>query len=100
MLPDSSPPAGPIIEAFAPADTYALRRAVLWPAQPPAYVVLPDDDTGQHFGVRRAGRAVAVISLFVEPDGRAARFRKFAVAPAWQGRGLGTALLRHVVAIR
>lgn len=29
---------------------------------------------------------------------RVARFRKFATAPAWQGRGVGTALLRHVIA--
>lgn len=86
------------IQPIEAAQTYALRHAVLWPDQPPAYVQLPDDDAGQHFGAVVGGELRAVISLFSEPNG-AARFRKFATAPAWQGRGLGTALLRHVLAV-
>jgi GNAT superfamily N-acetyltransferase len=85
------------IQPVAPAATYALRHAVLWPEKPLAHVQLPDDAAGQHFGAFVAGELVAVISLFVEADG-VARFRKFATDPAWQGRGLGTALLRHVLA--
>ena len=83
------------IQPIAPAATYALRHAVLWPEKPLAYVQLPDDAAGQHFGAFVGGALVAVISLFVGADG-VARFRKFATDPAWQGRGLGTALLRHV----
>lgn len=86
------------IQPLEAAQTYALRHAVLWPDQPPAYVRLPDDAAGQHFGAVVGGELRAVISLFVGPDG-AARFRKFATAPAWQGRGLGSALLRHVLAL-
>lgn len=82
---------------IAPAQAYPLRHAVLWPDQPLAYVQLSDDDAGQHFGAFEAEELVAVISLFVGPDGTA-RFRKFATAPAWQGRGLGSALLRHTIA--
>ena len=57
---------------------------------------------------------VSIISLFIssssssdsnrEEEAHApqqqsvARFRKFATAPAWQGRGVGTALLRNVIA--
>ena len=85
------------IRPIAPARTYALRHAVLWPDKSLAYVQLPDDDAGRHFGAFVAGVLVAVISLFMEADG-AARFRKFATDPAWQGRGVGTALLHHVVA--
>jgi len=84
------------IQPIAAAQTYALRHAVLWPDKPPAYVRLPDDDTGQHFGAFAAGKLRAVISLFVTPAGEA-RFRKFATDPAWQGRSLGTALLRHTM---
>jgi GNAT superfamily N-acetyltransferase len=91
-------PATPTIEAITPAQTYALRHAVLWPDKPPAYVQLPDDDEGQHFGARVGGEVRAVISLFVGADG-VARFRKFATDPAWQGRGLGTALLHHVMSV-
>jgi GNAT superfamily N-acetyltransferase len=86
------------IEPIAAAQTYALRHAVLWPDKPLAYVQLPDDAAGQHFGAFVAGELVAVISLFVGADG-VARFRKFATDPAWQGRGVGTALLRHLIGV-
>lgn len=86
-----------VIQPIDAAQTYALRHAVLWPDKPLAYVQLPDDAAGQHFGTFAAGTLVAVISLFVEADG-VARFRKFATDPAWQGRGVGTALLHHVIA--
>jgi GNAT superfamily N-acetyltransferase len=85
------------IQEIDVAQTYALRHAVLWPDKPPAYVQLPDDEAGQHFGAFAGGELRAVISLFVVPGGEA-RFRKFATDPAWQGRGLGTALLRHTMA--
>lgn len=88
-----------------------LRHAVLWPDKPTAYVLLPEDSAGHHFGafLSAAVPAVAVISLFVEPlpmskllletavssgtTSQAARFRKFACDPSHQGRGIGSALL-------
>ena len=84
------------IRSIAPAQTYALRHAVLWPDQPLDYVKLPDDDAGQHFGAFEQDELVSVISLFIGPDG-VARFRKFATAPAWQGRGIGSTLLQHTI---
>lgn len=96
--PRQQEPVSYVIQSIEPADTYSLRHAVLWPDKPLAYVQLPDDAAGQHFGAFVEGALVAVISLFVGPDG-VARFRKFATEPAWQGRGLGTALLRHVLAV-
>lgn len=73
------------IQSIAAAQTYALRHAVLWPNKPPAYVRLPDDDAGQHFGALVAGEPRAVISLFVTPAGET-RFRKFATDPTRPGR--------------
>jgi GNAT superfamily N-acetyltransferase len=86
------------IQPIEAAQTYALRHAVLWPDKLLAYVQLPDDDAGQHLGAFVAGELRAVISLFVMAGGEA-RFRKFATDPFWQGRGLGTALLRHTMAL-
>ncbi|MDO7883890.1 GNAT family N-acetyltransferase [Hymenobacter cheonanensis] len=86
------------IQPITAAQTYALRHAVLWPAKPLAYVQLPEDEAGQHFGAFVEGALVAVISLFVGAHG-VARFRKFATDPAWQGRGVGTALLHHLIGV-
>jgi GNAT superfamily N-acetyltransferase len=82
-----------VIQPIEPSQTYALRHAVLWPDKPLAYVQLPDDATGRHYGAFAAGELVAVISLFIGADG-VARFRKFATAPLWQGRGVGAAAAR------
>ncbi len=86
------------IRPITAAQTYALRHAVLWPGRPIAYVQLPDDDAGQHFGAFEQEELVAVISLFITPDGLA-RFRKFATAVGRQGRGIGSALLAHVIEV-
>ncbi|KAH8196814.1 hypothetical protein TruAng_009017 [Truncatella angustata] len=59
------------------------------------YVKLPDDETGQHFGAYVDSRLVSVISVFF--DAGDARFRKFATDTTWQGKGIGTALLRCTI---
>lgn len=85
------------IQPIPPEATYALRHAVLWPDRPAAYVQLPEDAAGQHFGAFEDGELVSVISLFT--TGSEARFRKFATAPARQGQGIGAALLAHTIAV-
>ncbi|OTB09465.1 hypothetical protein M426DRAFT_6736 [Hypoxylon sp. CI-4A] len=40
---------------------------------------------------------VSIISLFIDSQRGEARFRKFATAPAWQGRGVGSRLLEHTI---
>lgn len=86
----------PTIRPIKPADTYPLRHSVLWPDKPAAYVQLPEDADGHHYGTFVGDELVAVISLFI--NGTAARFRKFATRPDKQGRGIGTALLNHTFA--
>jgi GNAT superfamily N-acetyltransferase len=83
------------IRPIPAAATFDLRHRVLWPDKPAAYVQLPDDEDGLHFGAFEDGVLVSVVSLFGEGD--EARFRKFATEPAWQGRGIGSALLRHIM---
>ncbi|KAI0847282.1 GCN5-like N-acetyltransferase [Daldinia vernicosa] len=109
------------IRPISAKDTYALRQAVLWPNKPLTYVQLPDDIFGQHFGAfvsngdnsdannngedscdSRDGKQysgellVSIISLFDDGSG-AARFRKFATAQLWQGKGVGSALLSYTI---
>ncbi|KAF8194424.1 hypothetical protein K438DRAFT_1827972 [Mycena galopus ATCC 62051] len=97
--------------------TVPLRHSVLWPNEPVSHVLLPEDSTGWHYGAFIASNPapVAIISLFIEAcpidtgceagaggnstHKRAARFRKFACDPAYQGRGIGTKLLLHAISV-
>ena len=91
-------------------ETVPLRHSVLWPNHPVSHVLLPEDEQSFHFGAfvpQREKSPVAVISLFLEalptPESectdakgiRAAHFRKFACDRAYQGQGIGTALLKY-----
>lgn len=107
------------IRTITAQQTVPLRHSVLWPDKPVEYVLLPEDETGYHFGVFLGDDEypIAVIPLFAEDVPRdahadehpsrapstdsmsAARFRKFACAKSFQGRGVGTALLQHVLAV-
>ncbi|RYP25828.1 hypothetical protein DL767_008251 [Monosporascus sp. MG133] len=89
------------VRAISASETYALRHAVLWPHKPMSYVQLPEDASGQHFGAFVASddaseELVSIISLFIDGNG-AARFRKFATAASWQGKGIGSALLAYTM---
>ena len=85
----------PVITAVTADVTLALRHSVLWPDKPIDAVRLPTDADGYHFGAFVDGQLVAVISLFVA--GSRAQFRKFATHPDFQGQGIGSLLLKHVI---
>lgn len=82
------------IRQITAKDTWAIRHQVMWPDKPFDYVKLEEDEQGLHFGVYDGNELVSVISLFM--DGDEAQFRKFATRTEVQGRGYGTALLRHL----
>ncbi|RYP49608.1 hypothetical protein DL768_004729 [Monosporascus sp. mg162] len=89
------------VRAISASETYALRHAVLWPQKPMSYVQLPEDAAGQHFGAfvssdDASEELVSIISLFMDGNGEA-RFRKFATATSWQGKGIGSALLAYTI---
>ncbi len=83
------------IKEIRAEDTWQLRRDVMWPQQSINYVQLPEDKSGQHFGLYLSGELVSVVSLFVA--GQRAQFRKLATLPRHQGKGYGTALLHHLL---
>ncbi|RYP56407.1 hypothetical protein DL771_011888 [Monosporascus sp. 5C6A] len=89
------------VRAISASESYALRHAVLWPHKPMSYVQLPEDAAGQHLGAFVSSddgseELVSIISLFIDGNGEA-RFRKFATATSWQGKGIGSALLAYTI---
>lgn len=78
-------------------DTIAIRHRVLWPGESPAFCQVEGDETAWHFGVFLNGELVSVASVFSDGDG--ARLRKFATLTECQGKGIGSALLRHVLTV-
>lgn len=81
------------IQRITAEETLDIRQAVLWPDRSHADLILAEDAEGTHFGAFTGDELVGVISLFRTPDG--VRFRKFATLASWQGKGIGSALLRH-----
>jgi len=82
------------IEQIRPEHTWLLRQKVLYPERKPYEMMMENDDSGIHFGAFRDDDLIGVVSLFQNGDDF--QFRKFAVEPASQGRGVGTALLAYI----
>jgi GNAT superfamily N-acetyltransferase len=83
-----------------------VRHRVLREGWPEASVHTPLDDSPStwHLAALAGDAAVGVVTLFPEPcplqpDRQAERFRWMAVLPAWQGRGVGQALIRRAAEI-
>jgi GNAT superfamily N-acetyltransferase len=79
-------------EEFAP-DADKQRRAM--------QAILSDPDVGRSFVAREGERIVAMANLLytvsTAEGGRAALFEDLVVVPERRGRGIGSALLRHVI---
>ncbi|GIT91838.1 N-acetyltransferase [Jannaschia pagri] len=74
-------------------DTLPLRQKVLWPDRPLGALRVPGDDDAIHLGAERSGSLVGVASFYSDGP-TSARLRKLAVDPAYQGQGLGRALVQ------
>ena len=87
-----------IIRPIIAQETYAIRKAILWPNGPEHMIVIADDDlpSTQHFGLFDGDIHFGVISLFNTDDGRM-QFRKFALLKDYQGQGAGSDLLNYVI---
>lgn len=71
-----------------------LRQSVLWPQATLVEMQLADDAHGLHIGGFVADTLCCLASFFITAPGEA-RLRKFATDPAWQGQGLGSAVLHE-----
>lgn len=76
-------------------DTLAIRQAVLWPDKPAAFSQVEGDELADHFGVIVDDQLVCVASIFYQ--GKVARLRKFATLVEYQGRGIGSYLIEHIL---
>lgn len=114
---------GLTIREIPHVSTVALRHSILWPNNPPSFVVLPEDalPCSTHLGAFLSSSSsalsvppstassspnyspddpVSVITLVQEPPTSlfptSICFRKFATAAHLQGRGIGTRVLERV----
>lgn len=72
-----------------------VRHRVLWPNKPLSFCTVEGDESSIHYGVYLHNVLVCVASTFI--NYRVARLRKFATLEEFQGRGVGTQLIRHIV---
>lgn len=76
-------------------DTIPVRHQVLWPNELPEFCIVEGDQEALHFGVIVDNIIVSVASLYI--DANSARLRKFATLSAYQGKGVGSSLLKHLI---
>ena len=76
--------------------TLPIRHQVLWPNESVEFCRVADDVDGLHFGVYQQQTLVCVASVFI--SGEQARLRKFATLPDYQGKGIGSAVIEHILA--
>ncbi len=76
-------------------DTIAMRNKVLWPNKSPEFCRVEGDEDAWHFGAYIDNTLVCVASVFRNKN--IARLRKFATATEYQGVGIGTQMLEHIL---
>jgi len=77
-------------------DTIPLRHRVLWPNESLEFCHVVGDSKAWHFGAFIDTTLVSVASVY--PDSSSIRLRKFATDTEHQGKGIGSAVLRKVLA--
>lgn len=87
----------PSISKISAAETWPIRHKVMWPAQPFAFIQLPNDEQGLHYGLFLDKKLISVISLFINEEN--GQFRKFATLTNQQGKGYGGQLLHYIISI-
>lgn len=73
-----------------------IRHAVLWPDHPRDFSRVQGDEGALHLGIYEKDQLICVASLYETREGL--RLRKFATLPEYQGKGHGSAMMRHAIA--
>ena len=77
--------------------TIPIRHKVLWPNELPEYCIVEGDGGALHLGVLIDNEVVSVASIYFNNTEQSARLRKFATLFEYQGRGIGSYLLAHII---
>lgn len=77
--------------------TMPLRHKVLWPNKPPEFCHVEGDESALHFGAFIGDKLVSVASIYISSN--QARLRKFATDLVYQKQGVGSSLLKHIIAL-
>lgn len=76
-------------------ETITLRHEVLWPNERAEFCHVDGDERAWHFGGFIEDELVSVASVYRKNN--SVRLRKFATATAFQGKGIGTKMLKHIL---
>ncbi len=84
-----------VIEQIFPSLTWSIRQETMYPDKDLEAVKLDNDFNGIHFGLYVNHTLTGVVSLFIEQG--TAQFRKLAVLPQMQKKGLGNLIIQHLL---
>ena len=76
-------------------DALLVRHNVLWPDKSVSFCRVEGDELASHYGVYRDGNLVSVASIYKTQG--VARLRKFATLELFQGQGMGSTLIKHIM---
>lgn len=72
-----------------------VRHKVLWPNEPELFCQVEGEEIAKHCRLLIGEKLVIVASIYLHGD--TARLRKFATLVEFQGMGLGTKLISHII---
>ena len=84
-----------VVEQIFPSLTWRIRHIAMYPEHPLDFVKLDNDFDGIHFGIYVDHELTGVVSLFITAE--VGQFRKLAVLPEAQGKGLGKQLMEYLI---
>ena len=83
------------IKEIKSTEAIPVRHKVLWPNKEIEFCKVSGDESAWHFGAFVGELLVCVASVY--PNDKSARLRKFATLQEYQGQGIGTIVLSHIL---
>ncbi|MDN3701799.1 GNAT family N-acetyltransferase [Vibrio artabrorum] len=83
------------IQKVTAAEVLPIRHQVLWPEKSPEFCKVEGDEFAIHYGAFVHGKLVCVASVYQHDH--EARLRKFATLPEYQGQGIGSKVIEHLI---